>query len=198
LQPLLSRFLKAAPPNEPLSPRAIYCHLGRIVHLIGRRIDERREEVSHAQKHIAAGLTLVLGVGGGLVTASAASAGSEPSVQRLTSAQASTSSVADRHRPGLSADGRWTLYQSNRATVTMNLEQASNGRIYGSARSGGNTGTVKQGLVDGNTIFFVIEWWGGPRGRYDGRLGPDRRLSGTTYDLAHPTSQASWFTRSTF
>jgi hypothetical protein len=31
-------------------------------------------------------------------------------------------------------------------------------------------------------------------GRYTGVRGPDRRLSGTTYDLTNPSSQATWRT----
>ncbi|MEV4002922.1 hypothetical protein [Actinomadura sp. NPDC049753] len=41
-------------------------------------------------------------------------------------------------------------------------------------------------------------WFNGTRGRYDGSLGGDRRLSGITFDLNHPSSQATWSTSRTF
>lgn len=99
--------------------------------------------------------------------------------------------------PGFYAGGTWTLYQSN-ATVAVDFTQDSQGRLFGSVHSGNTVGTVREGSVDGQNIYFVIGWSHGPVGRYTGVRGPDGRLSGTTYDLTNPSSQASWSTERRF
>lgn len=52
--------------------------------------------------------------------------------------------------------------------------------------------------MDGENIYFTVGWNHGPVGRYTGVRGPDHRLSGTTFDLTNPSSQATWFTDRTF
>ncbi len=100
--------------------------------------------------------------------------------------------------PGLHVGGTWKLYQSNGPVVTMNLSQDSAGTLYGSASCCGNPGTIRSGRVDGTSIYFVIAWSNGALGRYTGNLGPDSRLSGYTFDINNPSSQANWNTRQTF
>ncbi|MEU5979282.1 hypothetical protein [Streptomyces sp. NPDC047315] len=97
--------------------------------------------------------------------------------------------------PGFYAGGTWQLHQSNGQVVTVNVTQDSIGRLYGSAYSGSTSATIEYGaLVDGTSINFNLSWSNGARGRYTGHLAADRRLSGHTYDLNRPTSQASWAT----
>ncbi|MCX5195698.1 hypothetical protein OOK31_17605 [Streptomyces sp. NBC_00249] len=99
--------------------------------------------------------------------------------------------------PGFNATGVYDIYQSN-ATVRVDFSQNAEGRLFGSVRSGNTVGNVREGSVDGQQIYFVIAWSHGPVGRYTGKRGPDGRLSGTTYDLTNPSSQATWRTEQRF
>ncbi|MFD4635518.1 hypothetical protein ACFVYR_32165 [Streptomyces sp. NPDC058284] len=138
-------------------------------------------------KLAATGLALLLGIGG-LALAPAAGA----------------TTVAPEHQasltaaPGFYAGGTWQLVQSNSTTTTLNVTQDDNGRLFGTASYSNVVGTIENGSVDGPNISFTIGWSNGLRGRYTGSLGFDRRLSGTTFDLTHPGSQATWFTPRTF
>lgn len=100
--------------------------------------------------------------------------------------------------PAFNASGIYTIFQSRGGNVQVNVTQDGAGRLFGSAVYGSTAGTIEAGSVDGFTIFFIIGWFNGTRGRYDGSLGGDRRLSGISVDLNHPTSQATWFTSRTF
>ncbi|MFF3650689.1 hypothetical protein ACFYXV_18880 [Streptomyces sp. NPDC002181] len=95
------------------------------------------------------------------------------------------------------AGGVWTIYQSN-ATVHIDLRQDSDGNLTGSTSSGNTVGTVREGSVTGNDIYFIVQWNHGPKGRYTGTRGADRLLSGTTYDMNNPSSQATWRSDRTF
>jgi hypothetical protein len=107
--------------------------------------------------------------------------------------------VAPAAAPGFSAAGSWQLFQSNGITVTLNVAQDSAGTLYGSATGGTTVGTIQSGsAVDGTSIYFTIAWSNGALGRYTGTLGPDRRLTGYTYDLNNTSSQANWNTTKTF
>lgn len=138
-------------------------------------------------KLAAAALTLLLG-GVGLAVAPAAGAAVVTSASRTAIAA----------EPGFSAQGRWQFIQSNVGAVTMNVTQDGNGRLFGTVSSSGGVGTIEEGSVQGPNIFFTVGWSFGARGRYIGSLGPDRRLSGTTFDLNDPSSQATWATTRTF
>ncbi|WP_051696663.1 hypothetical protein [Streptomyces sp. NRRL S-244] len=107
------------------------------------------------------------------------------------------SAVREARAAAFNASGVWTVYQSN-ATVRVDLRQDGSGNLYGSTSSGNTVGTVQEGSVTGNDIYFVVQWNHGPKGRYTGSLGPDRRLSGTTYDMNNPSSQATWRSDRTF
>ncbi|MCX4528733.1 MULTISPECIES: hypothetical protein [unclassified Streptomyces] len=107
------------------------------------------------------------------------------------------SAVREARVAAFNASGVWTIYQSN-ATVRVDLRQDGNGHLYGSTSSGNTVGTLQEGSVDGEKIFFVVQWNHGPKGRYTGSLGPDRRLSGTTFDMNNPSSQATWRSDRTF
>ncbi|WKU47796.1 hypothetical protein Q3V23_29180 [Streptomyces sp. VNUA116] len=136
----------------------------------------------------AVSLALALGIGG-VAVAPGAGAATVHSTPRPVAVAA----------PGFYAGGTWELYQSNGFTVTLNLTQDGGGHLYGSGYYGGTSGTVEYGaVVDGTSIYFTIGWSNGARGRYTGSLGSDRRLSGLTYDLNNPSSQASWSTTRVF
>ncbi|MFF4101217.1 hypothetical protein [Streptomyces sp. NPDC001903] len=107
------------------------------------------------------------------------------------------SAVREVRAAGFNATGVWTIYQSN-ATVRVDLRQDGSGNLFGSTSSGNTVGTVQEGSVTGNDIYFVVQWNHGPKGRYTGSLGPDRRLSGITVDLNNPSSQATWRSDRTF
>ena len=144
-------------------------------------------------KLAAAGLTLALALAIG---------GTALSVPAAVAAAPSAASAAERTAtitsPGFYAGGTWQLYQSNGIAVTLNVTQDGGGRLYGTGVFGGTVGTIEQGAVDGTAIYFTIGWSNGSKGRYTGSLGPDRRLSGTTFDLNNPTHQATWSTSRTF
>ncbi|MGQ4437019.1 hypothetical protein [Streptomyces sp. SAS_260] len=116
-----------------------------------------------------------------------------PATPQHTAVQAALAAA-----PGFNVGGTWKLYQSNGPVVTMNVSQDSAGTLYGSASCCGNPGTIRSGRVDGAGIYFVIAWSNGALGRYTGTLGPDRRLSGYTFDINNPSSQANWNTSRTF
>jgi hypothetical protein len=105
---------------------------------------------------------------------------------------------AHRAAPGFNASGIWWVYQSNGYAVRMSVAQDSAGTLFGSASFGGSAGTITSGSVSGRNIYFTIGWSNGSQGRYTGALGPDRRLSGYTFDVRHPFSQANWHTNSAF
>ncbi|MFI1767691.1 hypothetical protein ACH41H_37390 [Streptomyces sp. NPDC020800] len=98
---------------------------------------------------------------------------------------------------GFYAGGVWDIYQSN-AFLTVNLTQDGSGNLYGSAVQGDIVGTLLNGAVNGQNIYFTISWSNGAVGRYTGVRGTDGRLSGTTFDLNNPSSQATWVTARTF
>ncbi|MFB7052419.1 hypothetical protein [Streptomyces vinaceus] len=129
---------------------------------------------------------------------SAAGAGLTAPANAAPAASASApSAVREARAAGFNAGGVWTIYQSN-ATVRIDLRQDGNGNLFGSTSSGNTVGTVQEGSVTGNDIYFIVQWNHGPRGRYTGSLGPDRRLSGITVDLNNPSSQATWRSDRTF
>ncbi|WP_328782695.1 hypothetical protein OIE52_19390 [Streptomyces canus] len=110
----------------------------------------------------------------------------------------------------MNLNGSVTIHQSNGAVVTLNLTQDApdpNGAagLRGSASFSGDNGSLHANQQDANDpdnsgvfqndVFFTIDWNGGPRGRYLGSRGPDGRLSGTSFDIVNPGSQATWFTQ---
>ncbi|MEV6008653.1 hypothetical protein AB0M29_17780 [Streptomyces sp. NPDC051976] len=141
-------------------------------------------------KLAAAALLVALGAGGVAMAPTADAATAPAHAAHLIAAPAAV--------PGFYAGGSWPLYQSNGPVVTMNLAQSPDGTLYGSASFSGAVGTVISGSVDGTSIYFVVSWSNGALGRYTGTLGPDRRLSGYTFDVNHPSVQAGWHTNRTF
>ncbi|WP_310725556.1 hypothetical protein [Streptomyces sp. N2A] len=122
-----------------------------------------------------------------------------PAAQAATAHRPSVSPLVGAAAADFNVGGFWTIYQSNSANATLSVTQDAQGNLTGTARTGSSTtGSIEQGFVDGTSIYFVIAWSDGARGRYIGSRGSDGRLSGVTTDLAHPTSQATWYTTWTF
>ncbi|MEU8686615.1 hypothetical protein [Streptomyces sp. NPDC048611] len=122
-----------------------------------------------------------------------------PSAQAATAHGPSAAPHASAAVADFNVGGFWTIYQSNSANATLAVTQDAQGNLTGTARAGSSTtGTIEQGFVDGNFIYFVIAWSDGSKGRYIGSRGSDGSLSGVSTDLTHPTSQATWYTTWTF
>ncbi len=104
------------------------------------------------------------------------------------------------------SSGAWTANQSNNWGTRFNLDQTNSGQLSGDATAfplgGGDEmfGTVdsSDSLVQGNRVQIVVDWNQGSRGQYNGTFDLGGRLSGNTFDLANPSSQATWFSDRTF
>lgn len=93
--------------------------------------------------------------------------------------------------------GQWTITQSNGFEVVFILFQERDGALHGSARVIGGREANGRGRVSGDSFSFTVDWFGNGRGgRYTGQFDAAGHLSGTTFDLDHPTSQATWFAHS--
>ena len=52
---------------------------------------------------------------------------------------------------------------------------------------------VESGRLNGDELEFRVRWPSNAVGQYVGRFDGSGRLTGFTFDVAHPTSQATWF-----
>ncbi|MFG2865921.1 hypothetical protein [Streptomyces sioyaensis] len=139
---------------------------------------------------VTAAVALSVALGGTVLAAPAAQAAAH---------RPSVAPVAKAAEAGFNVGGIWTLYQSNSSNTTLSVTQDAQGNLTGIAKAGSaTTGTIEQGFVDGSYLYFVIAWSDGSKGRYIGSRGADGRLSGVSTDLAHPSSQATWYTTWTF
>ena len=116
--------------------------------------------------------------------------------------------------------GKWGIQQSNGYTTMVVLQQSGR-TVTGTASYTGKTkgpvsGIVEKvnpvtgkvigdiepktsvkhqgavsGNVDGDNFHLEISWEGGG-GMYNGKIGGDGRIQGTTYDRNHPSSKADW------
>ena len=101
-------------------------------------------------------------------------------------------------------DHEWDLAQSNGFTVRMLIGQArdanghlTDGSFKGSARivHGGHPmeANIEEGRLNGDELAFKVRWPSGAMGQYIGRFDGSGHLTGVTFDVAHPHSQATWF-----
>lgn len=101
--------------------------------------------------------------------------------------------------PEFDVTGEWTAHQSNGSDVTFNIRPTkgdfTNLDVEASYSGGRAQG---KGQVSGNSFWAEVDWEAGPIGRYTGTFGPDGRLSGATFDMANPASQATWFSQKRF
>jgi len=108
--------------------------------------------------------------------------------------------------------GEWVAVQSNDTKPIFTLQQTGT-EIQGSGHWGNfityNTfpargddyveadGSV-DGTINGDTVEFTAYWSDNTIGVYSGKIGPQGRIQGTTYDKQHPQSMASWYSDRTF
>ncbi|MFB6516709.1 hypothetical protein [Streptomyces sp. NPDC056401] len=59
--------------------------------------------------------------------------------------------------PAFNAAGVWYLYRTN-ATVRVDPTQDGSGRLFGTVSSGDTVGTLRDGSVDGENIYFTVGW----------------------------------------
>jgi len=103
-------------------------------------------------------------------------------------------------------DGIWELVQSNGFGVRVDIAQAqdasglADGDLHGAAKELDPSGTE---LAEANlsralhsdSVEFTVAWPNGTQGQYSGTFDAGGHLSGVTFDIANPTSQATWFRR---
>jgi hypothetical protein len=102
-------------------------------------------------------------------------------------------------------DGIWELVQSNGFTVRVDIAQArdpggglADGGLHGAAKEINGAGVALaeanlSGALNGSSFEFTVAWPNGSTGQYTGNYDAGGHLSGVTFDVAHPTSQATWF-----
>lgn len=93
--------------------------------------------------------------------------------------------------------GAWTMQQSNGWRVDVSLVQ-NGATLSGTATtmSGHSMDNDTAQELDGtvsDTQFSLNITWSSARGRYEGTFQADDSLSGVTFDIQHPDSQATWF-----
>jgi hypothetical protein len=113
----------------------------------------------------------------------------------------------DGRRPmARDVDGAWQLAQSNGFTVEVDIVQPRDGSgnlgdgdVHGGAKivEGGSGEANLEGNLAGDALEFRVHWPNGAVGQYSGRYDASGSLSGVTFDIANPGSQATWF-RTTF
>jgi hypothetical protein len=99
------------------------------------------------------------------------------------------------------SSGSWLAHQSNRWNVIFNLDQTPDGKLSGSADATPlDPGHSMHGDVDtnssrvqGNSVLITVNWNQGSIGQYVGNFDLGGRLVGNSFDLEHPSSQATWF-----
>lgn len=96
-------------------------------------------------------------------------------------------------------EGSWVAHQSNGFDVTFNLRRTDHLLLTGSAtHTGGGQSRSLNGRLADNRIVMTVEWGPGSVGEYNGVFGVDDRLTGHTFDIRNPGSQATWFTTQGF
>jgi hypothetical protein len=91
--------------------------------------------------------------------------------------------------------GTWTIEQSNGWRTDVTLTQ-NGSELSGTARTSAGEDEDFSQELDGtvsDTNFALNITWPQARGRYEGTFQPDGTLTGVTFDVQHPSSQATWF-----
>ncbi|MEV6256726.1 hypothetical protein ACIHAX_19515 [Nocardia sp. NPDC051929] len=87
--------------------------------------------------------------------------------------------------------GNWSLHQSNGFTVHVEVAgEDGDGTFNGKGNIHGQPGFIE--FTDTRATDDEITFQMGD-GRYVGRFDFQGRLTGTTFDLSHPHSHATWF-----
>ncbi len=106
--------------------------------------------------------------------------------------------------------GRWVLIQTNNTAVSLNLEPSANG-FAGQASFGHwvkddfflcnigscagdvvNISGPAVGKINGNSFELTVYWSDNAIGVYNGQVGPQGLIVGTTFDKNNPQSTAQW------
>jgi hypothetical protein len=105
------------------------------------------------------------------------------------------------------SNGEWTAIQSNNWEVLFDLNQTPEGKLSGDADAipqfvGGETmdGDVdpNNSLLQENSVRIRVNWETGSKGEYSGGFNGKGRIVGQTFDVSHPSSQATWVSDTTF
>ena len=96
--------------------------------------------------------------------------------------------------------GRWTANQTDDLEIAFDLQQSGT-ELQGKAsarhsQSSWNHGSA-DGTINGNSFDLNVYWNGGVIGVYAGRIGPQGRIEGWTYDKVDPSSSGRWFSNTT-
>ncbi len=91
-------------------------------------------------------------------------------------------------------NGQWSISQSTGHELVFDIVQDSDGSLHGSGRVLGGREANGSGQLTGNAFLFTVDWNNNGRGgQYSGTFDGQGRLSGVTFDIDHPGSQATWF-----
>ena len=103
--------------------------------------------------------------------------------------------------PFLQVGGSWDMVQSNGFRVAVTITQTDDQLSASATHSGGQVESLvgSTGTVTGPHFDLTINWNNGTRGHYTADLThgpftppPSGFLRGSTQDLDHPTSTATW------
>ena len=104
--------------------------------------------------------------------------------------------------------GKWTIKQTKGFSVIFQLEQTG-AELQGKAGDASPQGDCVltatcplfsgsvDGTIKGNSFDLNVYWNGGVIGVYAGRIGPQGRIEGWTYDKVDPSSSGRWFSNTT-
>jgi hypothetical protein len=91
-------------------------------------------------------------------------------------------------------NGQWTITQSNGFEVMFDIVQEPDGTLRGSGEIIGGKVANASGQLTGNAFVYTVDWNdNGKGGQYSGTFDAEGRLSGVTFDVDNPGSQATWF-----
>jgi hypothetical protein len=101
--------------------------------------------------------------------------------------------------------GPWEIVQSNAYKVRVVIAQQrdfnnnpADGDLTGWASEITPHGTDVSdqhlsGSLNGDDFEIVVDWDNGTKGQYSGHFDPIGNLTGVTFDVNHPSAQATWF-----
>ncbi len=91
-------------------------------------------------------------------------------------------------------NGQWRITQSNGFEVMFDIVQEADGSLHGSGEIPGKRVANAHGRLQGDSFSYTVDWNNNGRGGlYTGTFDAAGHLSGMTFDLDNPTSQATWF-----
>jgi hypothetical protein len=88
--------------------------------------------------------------------------------------------------------GTWDAHQSNGFVANFNIQQKGTAIRGNASHSDGSVRGKGEGSVRGNQFLYSVEWNNGTIGEYNGTFNSIGRITGVTFDVNHPESQATW------